>query len=62
MQVPPVYGVKQGWPASGTNRKPVLGSGRHQVALALPLARITGMRVTPAQKLSAGLTRLRAGG
>ena len=34
---------------------PSMGSGWHQVALALPLARITGMRVTPAQKLSAGL-------
>ncbi len=41
---------------------PSMGSGQHQVALALPLARITGMRVTPAQKLSAGLTRLREGG
>jgi hypothetical protein len=24
-QVPPVYGVKQGWPASGTNRQPFHG-------------------------------------
>jgi hypothetical protein len=41
---------------------PSMGSGWHQVALALPLARITGMQVTPAQCRPLAVTRLRAGG